>query len=488
MGNKYLAMKQTLIRHLPAIVFVYFVLQPVLDVASYWLTELEVSNMVTTLLRVGLLGGSVLLGFVLSDRKRYYWIMAAVLGVFLAARTMACIEAGYPDPVEDLIYLFRIYFLPLTALCFCTFLRQNCRVFRAIQWGMAVNMAVIMLVMAVSRLSHTDPFTYTSTWVGCRGWFLYGNTQSAILSMLVPVCIGWALNRWEKQVLPVLVVSVLTMGALYQFGTRLAFASLAAAGIGMGICLILIDKTRLRQALAILCVALVFIALLPLSPMSRNLSKSAGNLQNKQDIFNEALEEDLGEAYFLYVPGLITRFGEERVLEAYDYTTDMSVLASWRTMRLTFCRLLMEDSPASAKWVGMSVTRMREKVMMKDGTGGESLQWLYFDPENDFHGIYYVCGAVGLALMVAFIAFFACRALFAMFRDFRRHFTVDFAAMAISCCTALAHCVFTASTLRFNSAGFYFAIALSSMWYLSRRERSVRRMRGEGMRRKDDPA
>lgn len=477
MSNQYVMLKQKLIRNLPAIVFIYCVLQPILDVASYWQTELEISNVLTVLLRMGLLGGSVLLGFVLSDRKRYYWITAAVLGAFLVARTLACVEAGYPDPVEDLIYLFRVYFLPLTALCFCTFLRQNCRVLRAIQWGMVVNMALIAAVMAISRMTHTDPFTYTSTWVGCRGWFLYGNTQSAILSMLVPVCIGWALNRWEKKVLPVAAVCVVTMGALYQFGTRLAFASLAAAGIGMGICLILIDKKRLRQALAIICVALVFLAMLPMSPMYRNLNRSANNLQNKQSAFDELLEEDMGAAYFLFVPGLITRFGEERTLEAYDYTTDVSELASWRKMRLTFCRMLMEDSPESARWVGMSVTRMREKVMMKDGKGGESLQWLYFDPENDFHGIYYVCGLVGLVLMVAFIAFFALRAVFAMFRDFRRHFTVDYAALAISCCTALAHCVFTASILRFNSAGFYFAIALAAMWSLSRRELSAKRMK-----------
>ena len=79
--------------------------------------------------------------------------------------------------------------------------------------------------------------------------------------------------------------------------------------------------------------------------------------------------------------------------------------------------------------------------------------------------------------MLAFILFFLVQSLYAMFRDFRRHFTVDFAAGAIGCCTALAHCVFTASTLRFNSAGFYLAVLLAVMWSLSRRERSAKRMK-----------
>lgn len=477
--NKLENMKQDLIRFLPVLVFIYCVLQPLLDVAAYWQTELEISNVVTMALRMGLLAGSVLLGFFLSDRKRWYWLCALVLGAFLAARTAACLEVEYPDPVEDLIYMARIYFLPLTALCFCTFLRKNGRVLWAIQNGMVVNLAIILAVMALGRLTGTDPYTYPSTKIGVQGWFLYGNTQSAILSMIVPVCIGWALKRWDKKILPVVIVTALSLTSLYLFGTRLAFASLAAAGVGMAVCLVWIDKTRRRQAIAILCVTMVFLVLLPLSPMYKNLNQAEENQVKKQSACDELAKENLAEAYALYIPGTITRFGEERTLEAYEYTTEVSELANWRKMRLIFCQMLQEDSPESAKWVGMSVTRMREKVlMMNEKTWEKEIQWLYFDPENDFHGIYYVCGGIGLALMIAFIGFFAFRAVFAMCRDFRRHFTLDFAAMAISCCTALAHCYFTASILRFNSAGVYFAMALASMWYMSRRERSAKRMQG----------
>lgn len=477
MKEKIENLKQILIRNLPLLVFIYCVLQPLLDVAGYWQTELEVSNIVTMLLRMGLLGGSVLLGFFLSDRKRWYWLCALVLGAFLVVRTIACFEAGYPDPFEDLLYMSRIYFLPLTTLCFCTFLRQNGRVLLAIQKGFLVNLGIILVVMALGRLTGTDPYTYPTTKIGVQGWFLYGNTQSAILSMIAPVTIGWALNRWEKKILPVAVVTVLSLLPLFLFGTRLGFASMVAAGIGMPVCLLMINKERKRQAVALLCIAIVFVAMVPLSPMAKNLKASQTIQQKKQSAFDELAEESLVKAYELYIPGTITRFGGERTLEAYEYTRDVSELANWRKMRLTFCELLLEDSPESAKWVGMSVTRMREKVlMMNQKTWEKEIQWLYFDPENDFHGIYYVCGAVGLAMMIVFICFFLFRSLFAMFRDFKRYFTLAFAAMAISCCTSLAHCYFTASVLRFNSAGVYFAMALASMWFLSRRERSAKRM------------
>lgn len=482
-------MKQMLIRRLPLMVFLYCVCQPVLDVVTYWQEELGVTNALTVVARMGLLCGSVLLGFILSDRKRYYWIAAGVLGGFLAARTWACLQAGYPDPFSDLSNMVRIYLLPLTTLCMCTFLRRNPRVMRGLRDGMMVNLVIIAAVMALSRITGTDPYTYPDKELGVRGWFYFANTQSAILSMIAPVAIGWALARWEKRILPVLAVTAVSLGVLYLLGTRLACAAFVAVGIGMTVCLLLIDRRRWRQSVAIGACTLVLTAMLPVSPMVKNQRQVAGNFEIKQAVFDAAAMTDdetateeerqqrLIEAYDLFVPGLVSRFGGERTLEAYDYSTDVDTVGSWRLMRLTFCRLLLEDSPESARWFGMSRTRMWEEVIETDVLTGRTKQTItWFDPENDFHGIYYLCGAVGLALTIAYFAFFALRALYAMCRDFRRHFTVDFAAMAISCCCALAHCVFTASILRHNSGGVYLAMSMAALWQLSRREISAKRM------------
>lgn len=486
MKEKYEQLKELLIRHLPMIVFVYCLCQPLLDVATYWQEALAIGNTFTVVLRMGLLCGSVGLGFLLSDRKRYYWIMAGVLGAFLVARTLACIQAGYDDPISDLSNMVRIYLLPLTALCMCTFLRRNSRVIRALRDGMAVNLAIIALVMLLSRLTGTDPYTYPNKELGVRGWFYFANTQSAILSMIAPVAIGWALSRWEKKILPVAAVTLVALGVLYLLGTRLACAAFLAVGAGMAVCLLLIDRSRWKQAAAIALVTLMLGAALPVSPMVRNQQAVAGNFEIKQAAFDEvagtntsaATPEQLAQAYDLFVPGLISRFGPERTLEAYNYSTDVDVVGNWRTMRLTFCRLLLEDSPESAKWFGMSRSRMWERVTETDvltGTTKETVTW--YDPENDFHGIYYLCGGVGLVLMIGYFLFFAGRGVYAMVRDFRRHFTVDFAAMAIACCTALAHCIFTASILRYNSGSVYLAMVTAALWYLSRREMSEKRMK-----------
>ena len=490
--NKFANTKQELIRLLPVMVFIFCVLQPLLDVAGFWQGQLGVKTVFTTLIRLGCFGGAALLGFVLSDRKWVYWLMAGVMGLFAAARSFALMEAGYSFPTEDLMNLFTFYMLPVYTLASCTFALKNPRVVRAIAMGFAVDLAIVAAVMVLSRLTGTDPYTYPNKQLGVQGWFLYGNPQSAILSMLVPVAMGWALEKWQDKVIPVAAVVLAGELCLYALGTRLSCMAMVASGIGMAVCLLLIDRKRWRQSVAIGLVTVVMTALIPFSPMVENQSRQADNFDLKQQAFDEiAMAEDetageqekldrLVEAYNLYVPGLVTRFGGERTLEAYDYTTDVNVVGARRTMRLTFCRLLQEDSPESAKWFGMDITRMKvEGVDLNWTTGEREYMVTSFDPENDFHAVYYLYGGVGLALILGFFAHFASSALFAMFRDFRRHFTVTFAALAIACCCAVAHCVFTASILRFSNSLTYLAMLLAALWSLSRRERSAKRMRGE---------
>lgn len=483
--------KQALIRLLPAMVFIFCLMQPMLDVAGFWQGQLGVKTVLTTLIRMGCFGGAALLGFVLTDRKWVYWLMAGVMALFAVLRSMALMEAGYGFPSEDLINLFTFYMLPVYSLAISTFALKNPRVVLAIAAGFAADLAIVAAVMVLSRLTGTDPYTYPNKELGVQGWFLYGNPQSAILSMLVPVSVGWALEKWNKKVIPVAAVVLVGELALYALGTRLSCMAMVASGIGMAVCLLLIDRKRWRQSAAIGLVTIVMTVLIPFSPMVENQTRQAENFQAKQAAFDEiAMTDDetadertkidrLVEAYNLYVPGLVTRFGGERTLDAYNYTTDVNVVGARRTMRLTFCQLLQEESPASAKWFGMDITRMKvEGVDLNWTTGEREYMVTSFDPENDFHAVYYLYGGVGLALILGFFVYFAGSALLAMFRDFKRHFTVTFAALAIACCCALAHCVFTASILRFSNSLTYLALLLAAVWSLSRRERSAKRMQG----------
>lgn len=494
-----------LVEKLPLLVVLFCCVQPILDVLGYWQDALKIPNVLTLLLRMLLLAATVLTGYCLSDRKRYYWAAVGVLGVLALGHIFACVQAGYKSPIEDMMNQIRIYFLPMMTLCFITFLRRNEKVLGAIKLGFALTMGIFLGIMLLSRLTGTDPYTYPTKKIGVLGWFLWTNPQSAILSMLMPLTVAWALGRWKTKVLPVLAVTAIAEFALYILAPRLAYASLVAIGVGLCICMLLAEgKKRLRQAVAIFLCTAVFAALYPVSPTHRNqvliyevaegkqqqidaileeteatkptepgettgTEPTEPRLPTKEEVRSEAYRDKLYRIYWAYVHGLIEQFGFDRTVQAYDYSIDTEQLANDRMKKLTFCKLLLEDSPASSKWFGLDVTRtIVPDIVLRDGEWVDG--FAVYDVENDFHGIYYLCGIVGLVLMIAFLLWFALRVLVGMCRNFRAVFTIDLAAFCAAYCTAMLHCYFTASILRRNNSSVYLAMVLAGMWYLTRRE------------------
>ena len=87
--------KTWLSSHTPQITAGLFLIQPVMDVLSYWLQEWGVSNLPTLLLRFGVLGLTMLFGFILSERKRVYYIAAAVIAFIGPGRASPWMRARF---------------------------------------------------------------------------------------------------------------------------------------------------------------------------------------------------------------------------------------------------------------------------------------------------------------------------------------------------------------------------------------------------------
>ena len=133
-------------------------------------------------------------------------------------------------------------------------------------------------------------------------------------------------------------------------------------------------------------------------------------------------------------------------------------MADDRLERLNFCKLLLEDQPGLSFWFGME----REDM---------SHAGITYDVENDFHGVFYLCGAVGLALMVLFLGWFLLRIALALLRDFKGVFTLEAAGCGIALCCALAHAYFTAGVLRRPNVTFYLAALLAVAYGLTEKKR-----------------
>ncbi len=480
---------------LPLLVFILCICQPLMDVVSYWVDELQISNAITLGMRFLMLGIVVIAGFYVSRRRRVYWIGAGILGFVTIGHIWAQLQTGYGSIVGDLGNLLRIYQLPIFTICFISFLRANADVLPALRKGIFWNVLVIALVEVLSVITGTNPPTYPHSGFGIRGWFYFANCQSAILAAAVPISLGWALERYKNR--PVLFTSIVivNLAVLYFLGTRLAYLGLFAAGIGLVITLLLTDRKQKRSIVIILIATVVFMGALPFSPMHRNLAAVAKNEAFKQADINsliqeeeeqlekeEELEEEENEvpqhkpnkphvnpyknnpklaplygAYERYLGGLVHKFGLERVAELYEYSTNVSDLSSVRKLRINYCTLLMEDSPMSSLLFGLEL-------------GDLTWEGYIYDVENDLFGVFFQCGLVGVLLTILFLAWFPVKIVIVLVRDWKRYFTLQSASFGIGFLTCLTHVWATAGVLRRPNASFYFSIILAVIFYITQTE------------------
>ena len=477
------------IRLLPCLVLAFCVLQPLLDVAGYWQQVLGLSNRPTMILRLAVLIAGFLLGFLVTDRKWIYLVFSSVVIFYLSGHIFACIQnGGYQDWKEDLTDQARTLVLPVTVLSLITVLRKNPACFNAMKKGLALDLAIILAVELLSLITGSDPHTYDEKGIGLRGWFVWTSPQSAILSVLAPLVIAWALERWPEKILPVTAASLLSLGALYLYGTRLAYISLAAAGFGMAAAVLVWQKTRWRQALAIFLCAALFCALYPISPMQRNRAAVNDNAKIKQERVSAAAARSgvgseerqtenpraLAAAYRYNLQGMVDTFGLERVAARYGNTLDAGKICDDRLMKMNYCALAMEDAVSNtglARLFGLELSRTR--VEQTEVYRFETDDWVKepetYDPENDIHGVGYLCGAVGLFLVAALLAWIGLRAVLALVFRRKAVFTPTYAAWLGAFVIAMAYAFGTASVLRRNNASVYFALILAGLWLLSRR-------------------
>lgn len=458
--------QQGIRNYLPTIVLLLFVIQPVMDVGSYWLTELEIGTTLTLLVRTAVLAFAVLLGFALSRNKRAYFILVGILLLLAAGHAYACAQTGYANPFEDFSNYIRVVQLPLFTFCFITFLRESGEDgYRMIERGFVVNFVIIVAVEALSVVTGTDPHTYANKSIGVLGWFYFANSQSAILSAMAPILVMQAMR---KRKIPYLIGAVaVSYGVLYLFATRLAYFSIFVCAVGLVVVMLMSRCMDKRVAAVLLIGAIVCGVGYPVSPMYRNqLAQQAVARQAQQEadeMISAAEEENhttvqedpetcLLPVYEEYVGGLMDRFGVTRVMQEYGYTSDVQDLKDWRRMKIMYCSFLMEESGGASYLFGTEL-------------GDMTWDGATYDVENDFHGIFFLYGAVGLALLLLFLLYFVWIIARALITAFSRYMTLEAGAFGVALCTLLVHVYCTAGVLRRPNASFYLSVVLAVIYY-----------------------
>lgn len=261
-------------RILPHLIFLLLCLQPILDIVSYWQDALQIPISLSFAPRAIIFALLFLVGLILSDNKKVYWIMLGTVVVFWIAHVAVCWQNGMTvaSLIHDTTYFISVLQLPVTAISLITWLKISGEDgFDAIFKGIAVSLAILIVSFIVSNLTKTEPHTYPDRGVGICGYCFWPNAQSAILCICAPITIALVIRKRPQWTVLCIAIFVICLGVLFVHGTRLSFLCMLLTGIGMTV-VFLLTKQKKRFAIAMAVVTLIFGGLFYFSPMYANRS------------------------------------------------------------------------------------------------------------------------------------------------------------------------------------------------------------------------
>ena len=527
MKQKFQTVKDAIVGKLPWIVGVIIVVQPLLDVLSYFLGELG-NNSLSTALRFLMLMVVALLGFVVSDKKRVYVIFYGIVAVFWIAHMANCFRIGCQSMVSDTANFMRIMNFPIFALSFITFFKKGEKLRKFVYTAFAINLGEVVLFTALPWLTGHPVYTYDTLYLGVMGWFGVANAQSAIIVLLAPLAILFA---WKTKKYPLFLVAlVLSFGLMFATGTKFTFYSIfIVAGAYIFLFVLNYQKKSLRYVLPLLGVLVLVVAFRNYAPMQQRESQSRYALSNYQQRIEETLKNSgadqasleamkreleesenssasgtLGEEIQLqrlrdslmgvytdpevYGPvfeNLYQRFGVYNVMDAYEYTSEPSILSDSRVRKSMYAKLMWEEKDFLTHLFGFEYSDM-----VYDGT--------IYDLENDFPAVFYFCGYIGFALYMIFLALFAVmifkafgedvaaawktqnskgkrsplrKSLYAFGGGVQSFLTMEMGAVGMTFLLAAIAAQISGNVLRRPNVTVYFAIAAAYLTYLTIIER-----------------
>lgn len=506
-------LKTLLTDHLSGILLVLMVIQPLLDVLSFFADKLGITP-VTTLLRFGMLALVGLLGFLITDKKRLYLILYSVIAIFWGAHMINCFRTGYISPIDDAAHLLRLLSFPVYVLTFISALKGRPELRKRFYLGALIALFEIALFTAIPWLIGQPEYTYHKLYLGVMGWFLIPNAQSCILALSAPLGIfaAYKSGRYPLYLLGLAIPVVL----MFVTGSKLTFYSifiLCAAYIFLFV--LQLGKKSARYILPLMLLLVMTAAFKGQSPMAVRDSMT----NYSQGLYNNAIsnsmttsstdqtalkavqenkivkerassERQIEKARRAVLPifsdtgvygdrteALNERFGMYNVMEVFGYTSSPGVLLNLRTMRVNYAKLAWQENDTLSHILGLEYSDFL--------LNGE-----VYDLENDFPSVFYSSGYLGFALYLLSLAVFVYHVLRAFagsvqqavleeegpaplrwlrgfWKGLRGFLTVEVGAVGICCLLALGAAQLSGYVLRRPNVAIYFAAAAACLYNIT---------------------
>lgn len=477
--------REKLSSHVGEFMAALLIVQPLLDVLSYF-AQGGPGNAFTTALRMVMLAAVCLYALVITDRRQLYLALYGGVAAFWFLHVLNCIRVGYRDPVGDAAMYLRLVQFPLWTASFYTFFRKREGLDLRMVGVLALNFAIILLVIGLSYVTGTPVYTYDNDQrgihIGVMGWFAVHSAQSAIVSLLALALLLWGYRAGKLWAFCLCCVGGL--GLLCLTGTRMAYytALIAAGGF---LVLILLTKKRLSLCIPLMVSLVLILALKGVMPMSQRQALSADSVSLYQERIDQVMGEDAGyvrrpgeeippevlekiRAVYTDVYGvdgvfdepllgdLNQRFGVDRVMELYDYTLRPQDLNDARVRKVNALRLVWDEQDALTHFLGFEYSNV----------------WIgnnIYDPENDFPALLFYTGYLGTALYAGFLIWVVACGAVGFFKKFPALLTVEFGTAVMMFVLTLGAAQLSGNVLRRPNVTVYSALAAAAICYQARK-------------------
>lgn len=463
--------------------FYLIIVQPLLDMLAYWQAN-SVGTAAGVLRLLIMIALPVHILFTCRDKKSKtkFLIAMGVMGLFSLLHIANGFRVGYINFTADVAYLLRVLQMPVLAVCFTYYIRDE-RMRRQVTYGFLAAGIIILVSMGIAALTGTGRYTYTQQKMGLTGWFSNANSQSLILISLAPIVLYFAVKSRYRLVQ--LLTPVIVFLALIINGTKACYYSIYVVFGGFFGFLILeyLVKRKDGKKLPVLALCLFAAVMVaaragyPYTPRAQvdaaynssvaSKEKALDKSMKKAKVKNSSAWKKLSKEEILADPKLkkqalkaykklldkqmVERFGAEDVLEEYGMKPTATQLADMRFKKVVYARLIWKNSDPITKLVGFEYSQI----------GVEET----YDVENDWPAIFYYYGYIGFALYVLFIAYFVFLVIKALIQDWKGSFTLYNFALLITLGLQLGLAQYSGSILRRPNASIYLSFILALIYY-----------------------
>lgn len=448
------------------------ILQPIFDIIAYF----QYNNVIGSLAGYSrLLVMLILPIYVLikTNKKKTYLLIMGSIGIFSLLHIVNGFRVGYNNMFQDIAYLLRVIQMPVLTVSFIYYMRMNDDYMNVSSKGYFLNCIIVTVVIIISTLTNTNETTYAE--VGLLGWFGNSNSQSIILTCLVPFALYFLLKK--EVVWQFLLGLVMTTFMLLSNGTKGAYYSAFLIYIGFACFMLfkaLINKKlpprfQIFAILLFFCASAASAALYPITPryfMDNEYFSARANEEEEMAVELEKITNPenkegnvldvndpivYNELVTYYEPkmnkGIVKKFGVDRVLKAYGYTPDPYTLSDNRLVKRMYAQFIWDDSDFITKLIGFEFSKIDD-----------------FDLENDFPAIYYYYGYIGFVLYCGFLLYFFFQLLLRVIKHFKSAMTVRNFTLLLTLCLLLGLAQYSGALLRRPNGSIYLSIVLALIY------------------------